>query len=145
VTRRRLVGRGAKCGLVAGLAVFLVSGCGDDNEASRICTTKTEPPVRVDDQLCDHPRNPAEAATHGWYYQQLPATRYDDEGYSDGSDSVVVVGVGQPVYARGARPPGSFSPPAGVSPQRFAPAPKGGGTVTRGGLGVSGASGSSGS
>lgn len=147
MTGRRLVGRGARLGLVAGLAAFLAAGatgCADEQEAARYCTTKTDPPVRVDDQRCGAPRDPREAAGHGWYYQQLPGYTYDDEGYADGGGSVAVVGVGSPVYARGARPPGSFTPPAGVSPQRFSPAPAGGGTITRGGLGIAGADSSSG-
>ncbi|MEV1294471.1 hypothetical protein [Pseudonocardia sp. NPDC049635] len=149
---RRL--RGRTCSTLGGVAfvAFLAGGCTDGvADGVEVCATDRPPHTRVDDRQCDQNRPGV-----GRFVQQLPATRYDDDGYAMYAP-LVVPNVGQPLPV-GAAPASGFvrSVPDPKNPGRVAGVGRvqrvpsvgapAGSTISRGGLGVSGyAGGGSGS
>lgn len=143
---RRLMGRTtAAAGALAVIA--LVGACSTAADVVEVCATRTDPPLRVDDDRCVRPLTRGDAAAYGWFEMQLPAaTGYDDDDMPI-YPGIVVVDVGQRLdRGSGAfRPAGT--PRAGAAPLRV-PAQSTAGspsTVSRGGLGTSVRGGSSGS
>ncbi len=139
---RKLGTRPGALGFAAAVAL-LTTACDDgEYDYAEFCGTLAEPVTVAPDPYCDSTA-PRMADQYGRYTVQLPAGEYDDDG---GASFVGVFishpGGPAPVGARQGRP-------VGVAPNRIASAGTvraGGGTITRGGLGVaSGAKGGSGS
>ena len=139
---RSLIGSRAPGTLGLAAAVALLTGCDDGQfDYVEFCGTLAQPVQVAPDAYCDS-TTPRMADQYGRYTVQLPTGEYDDD---TGETSFVGVFIGNP----GSPAPAGFRPgrPAGAAPARIVSASTvraSGGTITRGGLGVtSGAKGGS--
>lgn len=164
--------KSAPAAVLGFVGLLAAAGCADPGSAdyATICATKVEPIVRVDDRQCPPVGAEDQRSPWGWYYMQLPAGDYDEDTGGTHFTSITVVDVGGRVYpgsgshvrprsldtARTIRPPARSTPvgvmggpgaTAGTSPATGSQsvARPGSSSISRGGLGVSGVGGSSGS
>lgn len=149
---RRLLGR-APAGLGIAAAIGLLVGCATTEEVVQVCATRNDPPVRVDDNYCERPANRGQADNYMWYQSRTPEPVYDYDNESYIYPVMIAPNVGQPLAASGShwsrpavRAGSAASKPVTVVRPPAQPAQGSKATtITRGGLGVSAGTSSSGS
>lgn len=123
------------------------AGGGAGPDFARYCVDKSSNKV-IEDRRCDdsevgdNPHSP-----FGWYYQQMPSRSYDEDGYNNTPDFVMIPNGGYAYGGGYARPPGIISGRNALSSGRVftgaAPIARGiasspGRVISRGGFGVAG-------